>query len=71
MEVGGPGPNSQAAPDQSAQARALATPWMWWSGRVCRMRSVAVQPQAAVSAVAPRAEAEAVRRGAPGGGWGR
>ena len=51
VEAGAPGPNSQAAPDQSAQARALTNPWTWCSGSVWRMRSVAVQPQAAVSAV--------------------
>ena len=51
VEAGAPEPNSQAAPDQSAQARALTTPWMWCSGSVCRMRSEAVQPQAAVSVV--------------------
>ena len=51
VEAGAPEPNSQVAPDQSAQARALTTPWMWCSGSVCRMRSEAVQAQAVVSAV--------------------
>ena len=51
VEAGARVPNSTAAPLQSAQARALTTPWMWWSGSVCRMRSRAVQAQAVVSAV--------------------
>ena len=51
VEAGAPEPNSHAAPDQSAQARAFTTPWMWCSGSVCRIRSSAVQPHAVVSAV--------------------
>ena len=51
VEAGAPEPNSHAAPDQSAQASALTTPWIWCSGSVCRIRSSAVQPHAVVSAV--------------------